>query len=101
MALISPTRPAGRMQNFESRIGAIYSLPNILDTLYCVNVKLFVHPPPTPTPQKVYLGHKKSKTTSELGQIRKSELKNHKKLKLFNVISRTQTLYLDLKTSSS
>ena len=50
VALISPTRPPGRMQNFESQIGAIYSLPYISDTLYYVNVKLFVHPPPIPTP---------------------------------------------------
>ena len=43
-----PVRPAihlsVRMQNFESRIGAIYSLPYITDTLYYVNVKLFVDP---------------------------------------------------------
>ena len=48
MALFSPTRPSVRppvrMQNFESRIGAIYSLPYITDTLYYVNVKLFVDP---------------------------------------------------------
>ena len=44
VALFSPTRPAGHMQNFESRIGAIYSLPYITDTLYYVNVKLFVDP---------------------------------------------------------
>ena len=37
-------RPSVRMQNFESRIGAIYSLPYITDTLYYVNVKLFVDP---------------------------------------------------------
>ena len=42
VALFSPTRPSVRMQNFESRIGAIYSLPYITDTLYYVNVKLFV-----------------------------------------------------------
>ena len=33
------------MQNFESQIGAICSLLYISDTLFYVNVKLFVHPP--------------------------------------------------------
>ena len=37
-------RPPVHMQNFESWIGAIYSLPYITDTLYYVNVKLFVDP---------------------------------------------------------
>ena len=46
VALFSPTRPPGRpavrMQNFESRRRAIYSIPYISDTLYYLNVKLFV-----------------------------------------------------------